>query len=43
MESWLKVLKSDKRAIFAASGKAQVAADFVLHKVEPAQAEGEAA
>lgn len=43
MHSWLEVLKRDKRAVFTASGKAQAAADYVLRKVEPAQAEGEAA
>jgi antirestriction protein ArdC len=30
LASWLKVLKSDKRAIFSAASKAQQAADFVL-------------
>ena len=32
--SWLKVLKQDKRAIFAAAAHAQRAADF-LHKAQP--------
>jgi antirestriction protein ArdC len=30
--SWLKVLKSDKRAIFTASSKAQQAADFMIQQ-----------
>jgi antirestriction protein ArdC len=38
--SWLRVLKSDKRAIFAAASKAQQAADFMIqqsgHKAEVA-------
>lgn len=45
---WLKVLKSDERAIFTASTQAQQAADFIESKVgvppaEPAEAELEAA
>lgn len=31
VQSWLKVLKNDKRAIFAASSKAQQAADYMLN------------
>jgi len=31
VESWLKALKEDKRAIFRAASEAQKAADFVLH------------
>ena len=34
LQSWLQVLKSDKRAIFTASAKAQQAADFLLGSVE---------
>ena len=34
LESWLKVLKADKRAIFAAAAQAQKAADF-LHGLQP--------
>jgi len=42
--SWLKVLRGDKRAIFAAAAKAQQAADW-MHARQPAAAEraGEAA
>jgi len=29
LESWLKVLKNDKRAIVTAAAKAQAAADFL--------------
>jgi len=32
--SWLKVLKDDKRAIFAAASHAQTAADY-LHGLQP--------
>lgn len=32
--SWLKVLKDDKRAIFAAAAHAQRAADY-LHALQP--------
>jgi antirestriction protein ArdC len=34
LRSWLQVLKSDKRAIFTASAKAQQAADLLLGSVE---------
>jgi len=34
VQTWLKVLKSDKRAIFAASSHAQAAADY-LHNLQP--------
>ncbi len=34
IQSWLKVLKEDKRAIFAAAAHAQRAADF-LHGFQP--------
>ena len=37
LNHWLKVLKSDKRAIFTASSHAQRAADF-LHSLQPQQA-----
>src|SRR6201987_1944884 len=30
IDSWLKVLKADKRAIFTAASKAQQAADFII-------------
>lgn len=37
IESWLKVLKSDKRAIFTAASKAQAAADWLhAHQTVPA-------
>ena len=32
---WLKVLKSDKRAVFAAAAKAQQAADYVEGLAKP--------
>ena len=35
IESWLKVLRSDKRAIFAAASAAQRAADYVLRLANP--------
>lgn len=34
IQSWLKVLKSDKRAIFTAASKAQQAADFLIQQSE---------
>ena len=34
IQSWLKVLKEDKRAIFSAAAHAQRAADF-LHGLQP--------
>ncbi len=34
IETWLKVLKDDKRAIFSAAAHAQRAADF-LHDLQP--------
>jgi antirestriction protein ArdC len=34
INSWLKVLKADKRAIFTAASKAQQAADFLIHQSE---------
>lgn len=37
--SWLKVLRGDKRAIFAAAATAQAAADW-MHARQPAAAEG---
>jgi antirestriction protein ArdC len=43
IQSWLKVLKDDKRAIFAAASHAQKAADY-LHSLQPkAEQEGVAA
>jgi len=35
--SWLKVLKSDKRAIFTAASKAQQAADFLIRCSQSAE------
>lgn len=32
IQSWLKVLKADKRAVFTASSKAQQAADFLIER-----------
>src|SRR6185312_17029691 len=37
-ENWLKVLKNDRRAIFAAASKAQEAVDWICAKVRDAQA-----
>src|ERR1700730_7952301 len=34
INSWLKVLKADKRAIFTAASKAQQAADFMIERAE---------
>lgn len=42
IQSWLKVLKEDKRSIFAAASHAQRAADY-LHGLQPKQEEGAAA
>ena len=36
LDSWLKVLKADKRAIFHAASKAQQAADFLHERAKPA-------
>ena len=33
LETWLKVLRADKRAIFAASARAQQAADYLLDRL----------
>jgi antirestriction protein ArdC len=33
IQSWIKVLKNDKRALFTASAKAQAAFDFIVKKV----------
>ena len=41
IESWLKVLKGDKRAIFQAAAHAQRAADY-LHSLQPASTEAAA-
>src|SRR5439155_9518281 len=35
IQSWLKVLRSDKRAIFTAASKAQQAADYLIHTDRP--------
>jgi antirestriction protein ArdC len=37
-ENWLRVLKNDRRAIFAAAGKAQEAVDWICAKVGDARA-----
>ncbi len=37
--NWIQVLQNDKRAVFAASAKAQQAADYVLNLVKPAPKE----
>lgn len=39
LEHWLKVLKADKRAIFFACAKAQRAADYLLERLPPKDAE----
>lgn len=38
INSWLKVLKADKRAIFTAASKAQQAADFMVARAESGKA-----
>jgi antirestriction protein ArdC len=38
LSSWLRVLRTDKRAIFVASAKAQQAADYLLALALPAEA-----
>ena len=38
LASWLKVLRSDKRAIFVAATRAQQAADYLLNLTQPAAA-----
>jgi antirestriction protein ArdC len=43
LQSWIDVLRTDKRAIFVASARAQQAADYVLNLVPPAVAEALAA
>jgi len=37
IDSWLKVLKADKRAIFTAASKAQQACDWLTQRAEAAQ------
>ncbi len=37
IQSWLKVLKADKRAIFTAASKAQQASDFIITAAEKTQ------
>jgi antirestriction protein ArdC len=39
IDSWLKVLKADKRAVFTAASKAQQAADFLVRQSAPRTAE----
>jgi antirestriction protein ArdC len=43
INSWLKVLKADKRAIFTASSKAQHAADFMIQRAGGTVSSSEAA
>lgn len=43
LQSWLDVLRSDKRAIFVAATRAQQSADFILNLVPPAVADALAA
>ena len=44
IDSWLKVLKADKRAIFTASSKAQQAADYMIERAgDSARVQGVAA
>ena len=43
LASWLKVLRTDKRAIFVAATKAQQAADYLLARLQPASTEALAA
>ena len=43
LASWLKVLRTDKRAIFVAASKAQQAADYLLARTQPAVTEALAA
>jgi antirestriction protein ArdC len=43
VSSWLKVLRTDKRAIFVAATKAQQAADYVLKLAHPTEANALAA
>ncbi len=40
IQSWLKVLKADKRAIFTAASKAQQAADFMIQRAGVARVGG---
>ena len=40
IQSWLKVLKDDRRAVVIAAGQAQKAADFILNRTAP-PADGE--
>jgi antirestriction protein ArdC len=39
IQSWLKVLRNDKRAIFTAAAAAQRAVDYLVHLVQPGAAE----
>ena len=43
IQSWLRVLKADKRAIFTAASKAQLAADYLIARAEGATQQGMAA
>jgi antirestriction protein ArdC len=37
LSAWLKVLRTDKRAIFVAATRAQQAADYLLKLTQPAE------
>ena len=43
LASWLKVLRTDKRAIFVAATRAQQAADYILKLAQPPDREAVAA
>jgi antirestriction protein ArdC len=43
VESWLRILRTDKRAVFALATKAQQAADYVLKLAQPPELEAIAA
>ncbi len=43
IDSWLKVLKADKRAIFTAASKAQQACDWLVQRAEAVRVKGVAA
>jgi antirestriction protein ArdC len=43
LDSWLRVLRTDKRAIFIAAAKAQQAADYLLARLQPGVTEALAA
>lgn len=43
IQSWLRVLKADKRAVFTAASKAQQACDWLVKRAESNRATGLAA